>query len=82
METKVDRLVVYGAKWCPDAKRAIKFLDGHGIEYEWHDIDEEADARDFVIKVNGRFVIPTLLFPDGTKMTEPSDAELAAKFGQ
>jgi glutaredoxin len=80
MEKKVDILVMYGAKWCPDAKRAINFLDGHGIEYEWHDIDEEADARDFVIKVNGRFVIPTLLFPDGTKMTEPSDEELAAKF--
>jgi glutaredoxin-like protein len=82
MENNVDHLVVYGAKWCPDAKRARKFLDDRGIKYEWHDIDEEEGARDFVIKVNGRFVIPTLLFPDGTKMTEPSDEQLATKFGE
>ncbi len=81
METKVDHLVMYGAKWCSDAKRARKFLDDHGIQYEWHDIDEEEGARDLVIKMNGRFVIPTLLFPDGAKMTEPSNEELSAKFG-
>ncbi len=72
---------MYGAKWCPDAKRARKFLDDRGIKYEWHDIDEEEGAREFVIKVNGRFVIPTLLLPDGSKMTEPSNEELSNKFG-
>ncbi|MGC8660198.1 MAG: glutaredoxin domain-containing protein [Desulfomonilaceae bacterium] len=81
MEIEVDHLVMYGAKWCPDAKRARQFLDERGIAYEWHDIDEEEGARDFVVKVNGRFVIPTLLFPDGTKMTEPSNEQLTEKFG-
>lgn len=81
MEVKVDHLVMYGAKWCPDAKRARKFLDEHGIDYEWRDVDEEEGAREFVIKINGKFVIPTLLFPDGSRMTEPSNEQLVARFG-
>ena len=81
MKAEVDHLVIYGANWCPDAKRVRKFLDDHAIRYEWIDIDEIEGARDLVIKMNGKFVIPTLLFPDGTKMVEPSNEELSAKVG-
>ena len=81
MTDETNKIVMYGSKWCPDAKRTRRFLDGHGIEYQWHDIDDEEGAREFVIKANGKFIIPTLLFPDGTKMTEPSDEQLAEKLG-
>jgi len=35
----VAEIVVYGAPWCPDCKRAKKFLAEHRVPYEWVDID-------------------------------------------
>ncbi|MDD3474108.1 MAG: glutaredoxin domain-containing protein [Syntrophaceae bacterium] len=81
MANNEKELVVYGAKWCPDAKRTRKFLDTHAIRYVWFDVDEKPENKEFVIKTNGRFVIPTLIFDDGTVMTEPSDEDLASKLG-
>ncbi len=81
MSDKYGKLVVYGAKWCPDAKRTRSFLDSNAIDYTWFDVDEDPANKEFVIKTNGRFVIPTLIFEDGTVMTEPSDEDLGAKLG-
>jgi thioredoxin reductase (NADPH) len=33
---------VYGAPWCPDCKRAKKFLAEQRVAYEWVDVDEDA----------------------------------------
>ncbi|MDD3472944.1 MAG: glutaredoxin domain-containing protein [Syntrophaceae bacterium] len=79
MVEKVKELTVYGATWCPDAKRTRKFLDTNNINYTWFDVDQDPKNKEFVIKTNGRFVIPTVIFEDGTILTEPSDEELAQK---
>lgn len=79
MADKEKELIVYGATWCPDAKRTRKFLDSNNIDYTWFDVDEDPTNKEFVIKTNGRFVIPTVIFGDGTVMTEPSDEELGSK---
>ncbi len=76
-----EKLIVYGAKWCPDARRSRNFLDSNNIEYVWFDVDEDPSNKEFVIRTNGRFVIPTLIFSDGTVLTEPTDKELADKLG-
>ena len=71
---------VYGAPWCPDCKRSKQFLNEHRIPYEWHDIDQDSAAREYVVKANnGRRTVPTILFPDGFMLVEPSNAELADK---
>ena len=73
---------MYGAPWCPDCKRAKQFLNEQRIPYEWHDIDQDDAARDHVQQVNnGRQIIPTIIFPDGSILVEPSNAELADKLG-
>jgi hypothetical protein len=36
---------MYGANWCPDCKRAKKFLGEQMIHYEWVDIEKDAAAR-------------------------------------
>jgi mycoredoxin len=55
-------------------------LDRHGAPYRWIDVDEDHDAAEKVIRINhGLRAVPTILFPDGTVLTEPSDAELSAK---
>ena len=73
---------MYGAPLCPDCKRAKQFLAEQRIGYQWNDIDEDEAARNYVQEVNeGRQIIPTLVFPDGTILVEPSNAELAEKLG-
>jgi thioredoxin reductase (NADPH) len=73
-------ITVYGAHWCPDCRRSKQFLGEHQIPYKWVDIEEDPAAEKFVMeKNNGKRIIPTILFADGSVLTEPSNAELAGK---
>lgn len=75
-------ITMYGAAWCPDCRRAKVFFDRHKIEYENVDIDEAPEATPFVKSLNnGKRIIPTIVFPNGDLLIEPSDAQLAEKFG-
>jgi glutaredoxin-like protein len=73
---------VYGASWCPDCKRAKKFLGEHRVAYDWIDIDEDQDGLAYVEKLqDGGRSIPTVVFADGSHLLEPSNEELARKLG-
>ncbi len=75
-------ITLYGAHWCPDCRRSKQFLGEHKIPYNWVDIEQDAAAEQYVIAVNnGRRLIPTIVFADGSTLTEPSNAALAAKMG-
>jgi len=75
-------LTVYGAIWCEDCKRAKKFLGEQRVHYNWVDIEQNADGQALVERVNnGKRIIPTIIFEDGSLLVEPSNAELAAKLG-
>jgi len=74
-----DTIQFYGAGWCPDSKRSRNCLDRLGIKYEYRDIDEDDKVRTYLKSINnGRATVPTILFPDGSILTEPSDARLEA----
>ena len=73
---------VYGAAWCPDCKRAKKFLGEQRIPYEWTDIDRDPAGLRFVEDLqNGGRTIPTITFADGSHLLEPSNDQLARKLG-
>lgn len=75
-------ITVYGAPWCPDCKRSKKFLSEHRIPFDWVDIDEDAEALKKVEEIqNGGRSIPTILFPDGKILIEPSNEDLARQAG-
>ena len=75
-------ITVYGAPWCPDCRRSKQFLGEQRIPYIWVDIDEDEEGRKQVQTVNdGKQIIPTIVFQDGSILVEPSNAELAAKLG-
>ena len=75
-------IVVYGAPWCPDCKRAKKFFAEHRVPYEWVDIDQNPDGLAYVERLqDGGRTIPTIAFSDGSHLIEPGDDELAAKLG-
>ena len=73
-------ITVYGAPWCPDCKRAKQFLGEQRVPYNWIDIDQDEEGRKYVQQVNdGKQIIPTIVFEDGSLLVEPTNAELAAK---
>lgn len=75
-------LTVYGAYWCEDCKRAKKFLGEQRVHYEWVDIEQNPEAQALVERINnGKRIIPTIIFGDGSHLVEPSNAELAHKLG-
>ena len=77
-----QKLRVIGASWCPDCKRAKTFLGQHRIEFEWVDMESDPTAQEEVERINGgKRIIPTIIFPDGSILTEPSNDELAEKLG-
>jgi glutaredoxin-like protein len=75
-------IIVYGTRWCGDTRRARKVLEDNSIPYEWVDIDRDIDGRRYVEKVNRGFrSVPTILFPDGSVIVEPSNEQLRSKLG-
>jgi thioredoxin reductase (NADPH) len=73
---------LYGAPWCPDCRRSKQFLGEQRVPYDSIDIDKEPEAAAFVREKNeGKQIIPTIIFPDGSFLAEPSNDELAAKLG-
>ncbi len=80
--TKPDIITVYSTVWCPDCKRAKKFFGEQRVPYTNIDIEQDAEAMAFVERVNdGKHIIPTIVFSDGSMLIEPSNAEPAAKLG-
>jgi thioredoxin reductase (NADPH) len=77
-----DRIAMYGTTWCPDCKRAKRFLGQQRIQYNWIDVEQDPQAMRFIEEVNqGKQVVPTIVFPDGSALAEPSNADLAQKLG-
>ena len=75
-------ITVYGAPWCPDCRRSKQFLGEQRVAYNWVDIDKDQEGRSYVQRVNdGKQIIPTVVFQDGSVLVEPTNAELAAKLG-
>ena len=75
-----DKICVYGTTWCGDTRRSRACLDRLGIPFEWKDIEKDKEACAFVEKVNkGNRSVPTIVFPDGTVLVEPSDSALEKK---
>ena len=77
-----ERITVYGTTWCSDCKRAKRFLGDQQVEYKWIDVEQNEEARKFVEEHNdGKTIIPTIVFDDGSILVEPSNAQLAQKLG-
>lgn len=73
-------IVVYGTRWCGDCRVAKRVLDARGVPYDWIDVESDAEARQLVLRLNGGMQsVPTIVFPDGSIMVEPSARELQAR---
>lgn len=75
-------LKMYGTSWCNDCKRAKKFLGEQRVHYQWIDVEKDPQGLRFIERVNnGKHIVPTIVFEDGSVLVEPSNAQLAEKLG-
>lgn len=78
--TKQERIKMYATRWCGDCRMAKRWFDVHGIPYDYINIEEDDNAAAYVVRVNrGMQSVPTIVFPDGSILVEPSARQLAAK---
>ncbi len=76
------KIVMYTTNWCSDCHRAKYVLNEYGIEYENIDVEADPKGLAFVKEVNnGNRVVPTIVFPDGSILVEPTNRALAEKVG-
>ena len=76
----MDELVMFTTTWCGYCVRLKRFLDREGIAYREVNIEDDPEAAAFVMSVNGgNRTVPTLRFPDGSALTNPSPAEVNAQ---
>lgn len=70
-------IVVYATSWCGDCRLAKSLLDEREVSYKWIDIDRDPSAVDLVLRLNGGYrTVPTIVFPDGRVLVEPTRREL------
>ena len=76
-------LTMYTTQWCGFCKRLKAQLGRAGVEVTEIDIERDEAAAQFVMSVNGgNQTVPTLLFPDGMTMVNPSAMQVQAKLAE
>ena len=75
------QIVMYTTEYCADCLRAKKFFEANNIPHIRVGLEGNEEATEFVIRVNNGYrSVPTIIFPDGSILVEPSWEELKLKF--
>jgi glutaredoxin len=79
-ENPTPPIVMYSTLWCPDCRRAKKFLTERGVEFREVFIENNPEAEDLVIRVNrGKRRVPTIQVGDRYFAASPFNAAQIAK---
>jgi glutaredoxin len=79
---KQPNVSVYGSRRCADTTRALQWLDGLGVQYEFKDLDESPELNEYVADLNdGKRVMPAIQI-DNAILINPSERELGAAVQQ
>ncbi len=72
-----QQVTMYSTPWCGYCHRLKGQLTREGIGYVDVDIERDPAAADYVMSVNGgNQAVPTVIFPDGSALTNPSLAQV------
>jgi mycoredoxin len=76
-------LTMYTTRWCAFCRRLKSQLARDGIEITEVDIEREPAAAEYVMSVNGgNQTVPTVVFPDGSALTNPSAAQVKERLSR
>jgi len=74
------QIIMYSTQYCPDCLRAKAFFEANNIPFVRILLEDNHEATEFVMKVNNGYrSVPTIIFPDGSVLVEPSWQELKEK---
>ena len=77
-----DGLRVVGHRWSAEGHRLRDFLTRNLVPFRWLDVESDAEAAQLVALVDEPAPpLPLVVFPDGTHLASPSNADLAARIG-
>jgi mycoredoxin len=75
-----DQPTVFTTSWCGYCIRLKSQLSRAGIDFREIDIEDHSDSAAIVAQVNGgNLTVPTVLFNDGTALTNPSAAQVSSR---
>lgn len=73
---------IAGTQWSQACHEAKEFFARYQVPYQFLDVEKDAKARMLVEgALNGQVKIPTIFFPDGSFLVEPTTRQLAEKIG-
>jgi mycoredoxin len=73
-------VTMYSTPWCGYCKRLKRQMVDAGIAFDEVDIEQVPDAARIVEAVNqGNQTVPTLVFADGSALTNPSLAQITER---
>ncbi len=76
------KLTMYSTQWCGYCQRLKAQLKRENIEFDEVDIEQDENAAILVEKVNGgNRTVPTVVYEDGTAVTNPSLIQVKEKLG-
>lgn len=76
----LGEVVVYATPWCPFCRQLLAALPALNVPFTMVDVDEDEQAAAFVEAVNGgNRVVPTVVFPDGSSLTNPEPDHVRAR---
>ena len=79
-EPTTDRLTMYTTSWCGYCVRLKSQLKREGIAFNEVNIEDQPEGAALVARANnGNLTVPTLLFADGTALTNPSVSQVSGK---
>lgn len=75
-----EAVTIYSTSWCGYCHRLMKQLDREGVAYVTVDVERDEAAAQLVMAVNGgNQTVPTVVFADGTAVTNPSARDVLAR---
>ncbi|NIW49889.1 MAG: NrdH-redoxin [candidate division Zixibacteria bacterium] len=76
----VSQVRMYSTSWCPDCIRAKAVMKRLKVDFTEIDVDQDREGYRIVVEYNnGRRVVPTIFFPDGSVLVEPSNKTLSER---
>jgi mycoredoxin len=76
-------IIMYSTQWCGYCRRLKTQFDREGIVHTVIDIEQDDAAAEFVMNANGgNQTVPTIRFPDGTVLTNPTIVQVKAQLAE
>jgi mycoredoxin len=83
MSAATAAVTMYTTTWCGYCVRLKKLMQREGIDYAEVDIERDPAAADIVMQANGgNRTVPTLVFANGSALTNPSLDEVKSQLAQ